>query len=108
VDALQQAQNSCKISHAIVRDKIALCHFLSQKMDLQEMRDSEQHKQSFSGEEVGNMNHYTSRDKDGDDGLDSYMTASAFHNGLESSISFIEKSSKKLLPIYQSLLTKLI
>lgn len=46
------------------------------------------------------MNNYTSRDKDGEEGLDMYMTPSAFHNGLEDSISFIEKSAKKLLPIY--------
>ena len=72
------------------------------------MRESEHNKQSFSGEEVGNMNHYNSREKDGDEGLDSYLTPAAFHNGLEDSISFQEKSSKKLLPIYQSLLTKLI
>lgn len=89
---------------------IALCQFVSKRIDFYEMREADKHKQSYNGEEVGNVNNTSSRDKEVEEAekIEAYMTQAAFHNGLEDSISFIERSAKKLLPIYQSLLTKLI
>jgi hypothetical protein len=77
-------------------------------MSLHEARQNEQ-KYSIN-EEAGNGNNMVSRDKETDeeDLIDKYQTTSAYYNGLEDSISFIEKSAKKVCPIYQALLTKLI
>jgi hypothetical protein len=45
----------------------------------------------------------------GDGSIDSeYQTRQAYHNNLEDSISLVEKTAKKLLPIYKELHRKLV
>ena len=42
-----------------------------------------------------------------DDGVDNFMTEDAFYNNVDGSISIVEKTSRKLLPIYRALLYKI-
>jgi hypothetical protein len=50
-------------------------------------------------------NHF---DQESVDGIGEYQTKSAFHNNLEESISLIERTAKKILPIYQELQKRII
>ncbi|CDW85759.1 UNKNOWN [Stylonychia lemnae] len=119
-EALEQAYESAKIGNVIVQDQIHLCEYISKRVDFESMRNMNKHQtvnainltedsqngldneSSFSQEDGLNIVNQSV------DSITQYQSPQAFQNNLEDSISLIERSAKKLLPIYKELHKRLV
>jgi hypothetical protein len=99
-----------------------LCEYISKRVDFENMKNINNikngfstnfHDDSTSGLMAENFSSF-SEDFGGDklnesiDSISQFQTRQAFNNNLEDSISLVEKSSKKLLPIYKELHKRLV
>ncbi len=117
-EALDQAYESAKICNIVVSDQVAICEFLSKRLNFenvnvlaQKQRDNAN--QSHTNQEESGaaivMDNYSqfSEDADADqfddcstDSIGKFQTYQGFINNLEDSISLVEKTAKKLMPIF--------
>ena len=129
-EALDQAYESAKLCNAIVNDQVDICEYLSKRVNFDNLNlfphqsSQKQGNQNIQGggtnqEESGaaimvdNLSNYsedgfTNMDEQSIDSIGQYQTYQGFINNLEDSISLIEKTAKKLLPIFKELQTRTV
>lgn len=120
-EALDQACESAKICNIVVADQVAICEFISKRVNFenvnvlaQKQRDNAN--QSHTNQEesgtaivMDNYSHFSDEadpdrlEESSTDSIGKFQTYQGFVNNLEDSISLVEKTAKLLMPIYQEL-----
>lgn len=114
-EALDQAYAGSKLGNLVIKDQQYLCQYISKRVDFEKINKANGGKSNLQTEESAQVPMMDSSFSDDDaleegsvDSVGEYQTHQAHINNLEESISLVERSAKKLLPIYKELHRRLV